>query len=484
MSNPKNIDKSYQFPDPPAPYELECFKIFVPKHSLYIGAFWQAYQFFTTWLAWANDPLKRGKQAAALWRTAFDKARALYEITKGQCDMNVTGIRFNPNDKCELQVQYDGGAWTSVGSITDCSGCSGGSGGMQFDGVNVSIYNSCTGEFEPTAEPYNPTTSQIFDSLYSADQSGQCNGAANIAAWLNNATTLANRNLAQGYNLGTSVSLILGLLASLAGGGIAFDLIIAGLAAYSDLLSDTYDDIADENITEEMKNLLYKYTSDDGTIRDPQFTEAYTEMFEIRDSLPDMSPERLRWGFEALLFQILGPSVMSRQNKFAGITDADCTGANWTEVFDFTTSRHGWVLSANEVGVYLLGTGWTDGLHTGEFDTKSRGLAIKVALPSRTITQVKVYYDAILGINTSSDENEHRDIQWFRDVHSVGGLIDDDLTVEGENVYSWSGSVADVSTVIIAGTVGHDSVDPKTDPGGDLTVNKIVLSGTGTNPFV
>lgn len=88
--------KGYLVPDPPEVEGLVCIKVYVPDDLIYIAAFWGAYEYFTTWLAWARDVNKLGKVAAAVWRSAFDISRAEYELGGG-CDMSVT---VNNNISC------------------------------------------------------------------------------------------------------------------------------------------------------------------------------------------------------------------------------------------------------------------------------------------------------------------------------------------------------------------------------------------------
>lgn len=483
MSDNKYIDRHYQTPDPPAPYELECFRVYVPKHSLYIGAFWRAYEFFTSWIAWARDPLKKGKAAAAIWRDAYDKARALYEITKGRCEMNVTGIRFHPNNKCLLQVQYDGGEWQTVGDVSDCAGCGGAGGALQFDGVNVSIYNSCDDEFVPTGEPFNPITKGIYDSLYSPSAAGQCNGAANIAAWSKYVSDNSLSLFSTVGVAGAAVSFIIGTLASTAGAGFLTESLIASLLAQFVDEGDLFGDAADLDISTELQNILFPYMQDDGTIREPNFTAAVTALYERRDEEAIDTAARVRWGHETNIISALGPYVISRQNKYAGITDADCSTAEWVHVFDFTTSKHGWVEAHDTGADWETGVGWTAPSYTDPGGSMWRGIAIKTIMPTRTVTGFKAYYEATLGVNEHPTSEEWRIVQLFRDVQDVAHYIDNVPTEEGDSLYTWSGSEANFNAPIFAINVGSDQVSPYADPGGTLTLTKIVMSGIGSDPF-
>lgn len=88
--------KGYLFPEPPDVDGLVCIKVYVPDDLLYVAAFWGAYEYFTTWLAWQKTASKLGKVAAAVWRNAFDISRAEYD-TNGGCEVSVT---VNNNISC------------------------------------------------------------------------------------------------------------------------------------------------------------------------------------------------------------------------------------------------------------------------------------------------------------------------------------------------------------------------------------------------
>lgn len=475
--------KGYLVPTPAQPYDSVCIKVYIPNHVLYIGAFWQAYQFFTTWLAWARDPLKRGKQAAALWRTAYDKARSEFELRKGSCDMAVTDIRLNPNDKCDLQVRYDGGDWTSVADLSDCGGCGGGSGAaLQFDGINISQYNNCSGEFEPTGEPFDPVTKGIYDSLYSPSSAGACNGAANIAAWSKYVSDESLSILATAGIAGAAGSFIVGTLASQAGAMFLLESLLAGLLAELVDSGELLGDAADIDISSELQDILYPFMGSDGTIREPNFTEAVNALYDRRNAETIDTPERVRWGHEANIISALGPYVISRQNKYAGITDADCTSAGWTHVFDFTTGSHSWVEAELASAELVAGEGWKSVLRYDDGPNAYRVAQLKTTLSPRTITGVKIYVDATIGSDDLAGGIDRTRVSWSDSSGSLFDIVSDIDAETGENILTWSGSRPTVTSLWATSIVGFDG-EPAIDPGGTCTIKKIVLSGAGTDPF-
>jgi hypothetical protein len=112
-----DLSKAYTIPENPLPEDTVCFKVIVPSDTLYIGAFWRAYEFFTSWLAWERDESHTALQVAELWQTCFDEARAMYDAgERCECEMDV---RQKPGEPCILQKYIDG-AWVDFADLTLC----------------------------------------------------------------------------------------------------------------------------------------------------------------------------------------------------------------------------------------------------------------------------------------------------------------------------------------------------------------------------
>lgn len=113
--------KAYIFPDPIDPEEFRCIQVYVPNSTLYLAAFWHAYEYFASPRAWANDPGHSALEVAAVWREAFDLARASYD-EGDDCDMSYE-LRDDPDDPCKVQQSQDGGdTWTHAFNKEDCGG--------------------------------------------------------------------------------------------------------------------------------------------------------------------------------------------------------------------------------------------------------------------------------------------------------------------------------------------------------------------------
>jgi len=480
--------KGYIVPDPPAPYDSLCVKVYIPNHRLYIAAFWGAYQFFTTWLAWARDPLHKGKEAAQLWRSAYDKARAEFDIRKGICEMNITGIRQKPNDPCILQAEFDGSnVWVDVADISKCNTGSGGGGGaMQYDGVNINIYNSCSGEFEPSGEPFDPVTKGIYDSLYSPDTGGACDGATNIAAWVKYCADNSLSIFETAGVAGAAASFILGTLVSTVGGLVLTEALIASLGAQFVEEGDLFGDAKIIDISAELATILLPYMETDGTIREPKFTEAVLALYDRRDTEEPDTGERVRWGHEANILSAVGPYVASRQNKYAGITGADCEFDTWVEIFDFSDGLpHGWTRTkVNDIFWGLMASdGWRTAEHASEFGQFNFAM-VGVPFAERNITKVKIDYAVTAGINDEPSGWPRVSVWHTSDLNPSGV---NPAAIDSEAAESPTGSAtldigANSTGISLQLGVGSD-VDGVGPVGGSGTIKKVTIFGEGENPF-
>jgi hypothetical protein len=78
-------NKGYPLPDTIDPGSNICIKVYVPDDPLYVAAFWAAYKYLATWVAWERTGDTSGAQAAAVWTDAFNLARSEY-VAGHPCD--------------------------------------------------------------------------------------------------------------------------------------------------------------------------------------------------------------------------------------------------------------------------------------------------------------------------------------------------------------------------------------------------------------
>lgn len=106
----------YLLPDD-MPETFRCFQIYVPDDELFYAALWGSIGYLATWLAWERTDDKRGKDAAALWKTALEMSRDAINAGCGE-DMI---LRQHPDNMCLLQWSDDEGlTWHTFADMTYC----------------------------------------------------------------------------------------------------------------------------------------------------------------------------------------------------------------------------------------------------------------------------------------------------------------------------------------------------------------------------
>ena len=109
-------DKGYRIPETINPGETTCIRVYVPTDTLYLGAFWQSYEFLTKWVAWERDAAHRAKDVAAVWKQAFDQARTEYEAGGG---CGIMDVRQDTEHPCKLE-KLQGGEWEQFANLSLC----------------------------------------------------------------------------------------------------------------------------------------------------------------------------------------------------------------------------------------------------------------------------------------------------------------------------------------------------------------------------
>lgn len=469
--------KGYLIPNQVDPGDLVCFRVYVPAHTTYIGAFWAAYQFFTTWLAWARDPLHRGKQAAAVWRRAYDKARAEYTLLGGRCEMNVTGIRQNPLNACELQIEFDGNnQWIAVADLSKCAGGAGSLPAMRYDGINIQIYNSCSGAWETQGEPTTPAIMPSGAPYPTAPSDGACNGSVALGDWLERTK-----------NKFMDVALVADIAGVVAAGFLALMADEFGVTAVLepvlvwaiDIIADGYGYIAGAkgvNIADTLKCLLIRYMGRDGLIPIGSLATLADDIAEVRDSYMRPSNDWTAYQGAWAIVKFNSIAGLARGVAFGDIAGADCSDCGWRKVFDFAVSDQGW--SKGLTAAYTPGEGWTDDLLSLDGYTY-RGVDIRKGMPDTTITKIQLDYVATLGLDEVPGGG--RVVQFFDDLQDLNHLLHQEATASGTNIVTWTGTLTNAIALIIATNCGN-AASP-TPPGGTMKLRKLTLEGTGSNPY-
>lgn len=158
-----------------------------------------------------------------------------------------------------------------------------------------------------------------------------------------------------------------------------------------------------------------------------------------------------------LLIGYMGQAGLNAAGGVQVNSSADCSSCDeWTHVFDFTVSNGGFTAAH---GTWVSGTGWQGANAAG-----GRWLQMGLTFDSRTITAFSIE-GTTTGVAT---------IGWNRSAQAgaVGGSLTNRGT--GSLNQSWTGSSA-------ATSIGVDVTN--NNPSTVITISKITISGTGTDPF-
>jgi hypothetical protein len=484
----------YLLPDNPDIQELVCIRVFVPKHTLFIGAFWGAYEYFTKWVAWMRDPLKRGKVAARSWLRAYERSRAEYLLTNGECFDMITDIRTNPLDPCVLQVQIDGGAYHDVFDAGCCGGGGGASCGpaLRVNGGQVERWNNDNQSWEP-AGPVTPPQEQtppIGSGVSTND--GACLAATNAAHEMNRGLTkFASARAA----LSDATQTILD----------AFDFLVAFLGLtwvltfFGTILSDIWEgfnlqstEILALDLVPDLVCILLPHYKDDKTMTQAQVNGLVAELDARAATFANETPEWLAWTFLGMWAKAAGSQGMTAAATSQMITTGECDDCPWQVTFDFTVSPCGFVRTPvldgsdySAVGPYwgkwIAGQGWkSEDRDIGGGEIRQR-LATTLQVEKCNITRAVMYY--------STDQGDAPDgvgamIGAVRAGEYNGAslvFIDGHLTTVDAGIQDRTADTNDVQEVTLQVYIDRDTNNV---PGAYVLFSKVVLYGTGPKPGV
>lgn len=439
----KNL-KGYVWPDTINPGEDVCIRIYVPKDALYIGAFWQSYEFFGTWLAWQKDTAKTGKEIAAVWRPLIEKARIEFELN---LDCGIMDVRQKTGFPCILEKQDGAGEWSEFADISLCQT------------TIISPYpDPPPGETgaEASSDDVVYVWIQIFTTIHEKIEDGD--SWFNIKDWL---TSVLSR-----VYPGKDVSDAAGAL-------------VEGM---QDKTTGERADAIDNSAWEDLYNEVGCNCLFDGSFLDA----AADAIFDWLNSASD-------WMFN--LLSEMNDAIFSGINGLAGKGDALTRWAkegkggggagfgglecDWTQVFDFTgASAQGWTLLAGisfwvpPVFGALVSGGWQSipcfkasdpNQHSEKACIKistgnSRILSIqtKVQMPDQDFEGIEIFIPPF-GENIAPDDI-------LASIYLASGLV----------TVSWTGNQVMNQIGINTGKVGN---------GPASYIEEVTISGTGANPF-
>lgn len=469
-------DKGYLVPDPIDPGDLMCFRVYVPAHTWYIGAFWSAYEFFTTWLAWARDPLHKGRQAAAVWRVAFDKARAEFERTKGVCTMAIIGIRNKPLVPCIIQYETDDGIWHDGPDMSCCGGGGGGGCGdplrVGSDGA-IQRYDASTNTWPSTTPGLTGADNTDTPPAYTNNPQGRCLAGANYSAFV--MQFLENLLIAasQATDYGTwAAGAAVGLL-TMFGNPLPiiqefFAIAIATLTEQQPIIAARL--AAKDNV--DMLCLFVNRYSADGKMTAENVAKLRADLYAKADATAD---ENQKWWYVHAgdLVAIWRTQGADNGANSKGITTADCSNCPTTVSLDFAVSKWGFAMvepaAHGKFGSYVAGQGWRT------FDDPATDTGVNAEIH---IQQIHVL-SADLTVQYHLGTNYALGVAWFTVPQSLvpsGGVV----PADGTEVIHY-GDMATRTALIVAAATGFQG--NRTDEDW-MAIKKLEITFTGPVPDV
>jgi hypothetical protein len=368
------VDPGYRLPEVINPGDTLCIRVYVPKDSLYLAAFWAQYESLGMWLAWERGGT-RAKQAADLWKVAIKKARDINDCAEGDC--GIMDVRQKPDEPCTLQKLDDcSSQWVDFAYTQLCAPKMRitGSGSIEqwngTDWIPVDSDEGTGGAYEPGHDinnqiaHYNPPPE---------GQDGKCLAAINAITYLEAAINFAMVELKELPYLVRLVDSILTTWYWRVFNFAAFTLSMVTGIIWSMTWEQAHKLMSDKSLTNEddiiaasisdMLCTFYDAYESDGTMTEASFDTLMGNLQDAIDSETPNSPRSLKLEW-LMLLAFPGPTWLANISNNAGITEYDCDDCTgWEQVWDFTLSDCGWTaqIAINEddpTGTWVSGQGW------------------------------------------------------------------------------------------------------------------------------
>lgn len=435
MSYKRN--KGFLIPSIINPPQRKCVQVWIPDEPTHIANFWGVLNFLTLWTEYERTGDTRGIETADVWKGVYLTAREYFEV--GECQLPIE-LR-NNNGTIEWRADPLAG-WISLGDACPCP--------------------------SPYAEPsYNPD-SPTFEAR-------SCAIAVGLITWIMD-------------KLGDSLDLIEASTDTVG----AMDSILAIFPpAY--LVVDALLDM----IVEVVEATVAQVAAYDTVER----REAYAEWLYCRmASTGELSAEIWNDFKQAVLDEELGAMTPAGLATYAYLTtfetdailarariesygDQNCAAFDcdtWTHVFDFRTGLHGWVIDG-AVGVNNVVPGhWVETVgivsdYVGLIAAGGTNYRELVAIHRDVVPDselVSITVESSIANTTGTIVNRFRTYLNGSFTEHVVGSTGGSWTSPGETVDFLTWSLHEQKAVAFP------------SQGSELVLIRMIVSGTGVNPFL
>lgn len=395
--------------------------------------------------------------------------------------MNVTGMRQDPLNPCNLQIEFDGNnQWVTVADVSKCGGAGGSIPAMRYDGVNIQIFNICNGEWENQGEPTTPAIIPPIAPYPDSPSDGACNGSVALGRWFEEAKNRIMDVMIPLDIAGVIASAILAIFSELFGISVPVSPVLLWVV---DTLLDgveAFEAARAVNIADTMKCVLIRYMGKDGLIPLASLPSVANDIRALRDAETRPSGLWVALNTAVMIVNLNSAAGLATGVAFGAVEDADCSDCEWQATFDFTIAPNGFITTTEELGDQVIGDYvYGQGFVTTEHEFNGAGFtrtSCQRSFPATVLTYIKIVYNVVKGIEQAYGTTLLvKQPDW-------GGTVEEERKplIDGtdqEFVFVPSEPYGGIHLTL---QVGVSQVAPA---GGSGRIKKIVMRGTGANPF-
>lgn len=426
----RNPRAKWVLPEVVDPRDRICFQIQVPNEKYHIAAFLGALYNLTSAIFWADDPSHTAKQVARVWQEIYDNLSRQCEnefinTYVGMVDDMPFFRQICENDICYLEFECCPGEWVRLGREDQIPAGSQPAAGAPQPPPGGGTADYCA-TLQANNKLYIPTIVSAGD-IISIQATGAGNDGGEIQWRCPDGSTF-----------------------------------FAGHCNPSETRLDGADPLPATNHMALIVNVdgtFYPFASNSFTV--PGGVSNAPAYIQANDS--DITNN-------SGSYQIC---VTAKNNQ----------PATWTHTFDFSAETGGWILSPGRpTGSWSAGSGWVEGDdNDGGSGAFFRRVLIQRNFASTHIDRVEVLYNYMYGNIATGTDDAYYLILRSSGVATIYGRLNAAAHPSNgahDEIYN-TNQQADLFEMYIATDQNNSGVGFT----GAATISKVVVTGTGTNPF-
>lgn len=282
----------------------------------------------------------------------------------------------------------------------------------------------------------------------------KCQAASNVVQWFQQQQEATAASLTSGASITTVIASIIAIIivviGSTATAGTLTPILISLAAALLQTTAEAFNAAMTEEVYGRFLCNIYCHINDDGTVTQTQWQEIKNQLIEEEGGIA------FRFLFDNV--NALGTIGLTNMARSGAASDIDCSGCDcspdtWCYEYDFTAEDGDWTVL---YGTWTSGTGW-QGTAAGS------GVSIVIYKDGLTFNVTHIEVDVVCAGTCN-----------------IAVIIDDSVGIAVANdaptgSYSWDGDYSG----------GKFTLNPSSgsSQGADVTMTRILFSGTGDNPF-